>query len=157
PSFSQTATQVRPGITNFGPAHRKIQAIQTVVDSGTSCDATLSGGTTHGNVVASVIAAYPSFFGVYASKSGLGGPTEPRSVNLDGVARGARIIMEDAATTAVCLINTLVEHGGNVSPGVIADRLNLSLCPGTGGTGACAGIVGGGPDAHLAVLPFGVP
>ena len=157
PSFSQTATQVRPGATPFGPKHRKIQAIQTVVDSGTSCDATLSGGTTHGNVVASAIAAYPSYFGVYATKSGIGGTAEPRAVNLDGVARGARIIMEDAATTATCLINSLVEHGGNISPGALIDRLTLAECPATGGTGACSGVVGGGSDTHLAVFPFGVP
>ena len=157
PSFSQTATQVRPGLTPFGPSHRKIQAIQTVVDSGTSCDAQLSGGGTHGNTVASAIGAYASQFGVFASKSSYGRITHVFSANLDGVARGSRIIMEDAATTAVCLINSLIEKGGNVSPGAIIDRMNLALCPGTGGTGACSGIVGGGADVHLAVLPFGVP
>ncbi|HYV84301.1 MAG TPA: thrombospondin type 3 repeat-containing protein [Patescibacteria group bacterium] len=157
PSFSQTATQVRPGLMQFGPRHRKIQAIQVVADFGTGCDAQLSGGSTHGNVVASVIAAWPSFFGIYATRGGIGGPSEPRSMNLDGVARGSRIIMEDAATSAVCLINSLVEHGGNVSPGALIDRLNLAICPASGGTGACTGITGGGNDTHLAVLPFGVP
>jgi Thrombospondin type 3 repeat len=157
PSFSQTATQVRPGLTPFGPRHRKIQAIQTVVDTGTGCDAQLSGGSTHGNAVASVIAAWPSAFGIYATRGGIGGPSEPRAMNLDGVARGSRIIMEDAATTAVCLINSLIEKGGNVSPGALIDRLNLAICPATGGTGACSGITGGGNDTHLAIFPFGVP
>jgi Thrombospondin type 3 repeat len=156
PSFSDTGTQVT--VPLLATQHRKIQAIQTVVDSGSGCDAQLSGGTTHGNVVASVIAAYPSAFGVYATKGGIGGLNQPRSMNLDGVARGARIIMEDAGTTAQCLINTLIEKGGNVTPGSLLDRLNLSLCPGSGGgTGACSGISGGGGDVHLAVLPFGVP
>jgi hypothetical protein len=156
PSFSDTATQAT--VPQLAGQHRKIQAIQTVVDSGNGCDAQLSGGTTHGNVVASVIAAYPSEFGVFATKGGVGGPSQARSMNLDGVARGARIIMEDAATTAVCLINSLIEKGGNVSPGSLLDRLNLSLCPGSGaGTGACSGVTGGGGDVHLAVLPFGVP
>ena len=156
PSFSDTATQAT--VPLLAGQHRKIQAIQSVTDSGTGCDAQLSGGTTHGNVVASVIAAYPSQFGVFATKGGIGGPSEARSMNLDGVARGARIILEDAGTTAQCLINTLIEKGGNVTPGSLLDRLNLSLCPGSGaGTGICSGIFGGGGDVHLAVLPFGVP
>ncbi|HYV85511.1 MAG TPA: S8 family serine peptidase, partial [Patescibacteria group bacterium] len=157
PSFSQTATQVTTALAPFGPMHRKIHSIQPVVDSGNGCDAPLSGGSTHGNVVASAIAAWPSFFGVYATKAGIGGPAEPRAMNLDGVARGARILLEDAATSAVCSINTVIERGGNISPGSLLDRLNSSICPVSGGTGACSGLIGGGQDAHLAVLPFGVP
>jgi hypothetical protein len=144
PSFSQTATQPTTIQIPLGSAHRKIHAIQNVVDSGTSCDAPLSGAGTHGQIVASVIAAYPSQFGVYATRSGIGGPTEPRSANLDGVARGARIILQDAGNATQCTINSLVERGGNVSPGSLLDRLN-------------AAIVGGGTAAHLAVFPFGAP
>jgi hypothetical protein len=157
PSFSQTATQTTTILIPLGPSHRKIHSIINAGDSGTTCDAPLAGGTTHGNIVASAIAAYPSQFGVYASRAGIGGPTAPRNLNLDGVARGARIIMEDAATTAVCTINTVVERGGNVSPGSLLDRLNSAICPKSGGTGPCNFITGGANETHLAVLPFGVP
>jgi hypothetical protein len=144
PSFSQTLTQTTIFSAPIGPAHRKIHAILNVVDSGTSCDAPLSGGGTHGQVVASVIAAYSSYFGIYATRSGLGGPTAPRSANLDGVAKGARIILQDAGTTAQCTINSLVEKGGNVTPGSLLQRLNSA-------------ITSGGNDVHLSVMPFGAP
>ena len=157
PSFSQTATSTTEPLIPIGFRHRKIHSIQNAGDTGTTCDAALSGGSTHGNVVASVIAAYPGYFGVYASRAGIGGATAPRDANLDGVARGARIIMEDAATTAVCTINTLVERGGNVAPGSLLDRMNFAICPATGGVGACSGVIGGGLETHLAVLPFAVP
>jgi hypothetical protein len=158
PSFSQTATQTTSILGPVGPRHRKIHSIQNAGgDSGNGCDAPLSGGSTHGNVVASAIAAWPSFFGVYATKAGIGGPTEPRAMNLDGVARGARILLEDAATAAVCTINTVIERGGNIAPGSLLDRLNSAICPVSGGTGACTGLIGGAQETHLAVLPFGVP
>jgi hypothetical protein len=143
-SFAQTLTQVITQAFPIGAAHRKIHAIQNVTDSGTSCDGALSGAGTHGHIVASVIAAYPSQFGVYATRSTVGGPTEPQSANLDGVARGARIIMQDAGTVAQCTINSIIERGGNVTPGSLLDRLN-------------GAIAGGGMEAHLAVFPFGAP
>ncbi|MEK7283112.1 MAG: hypothetical protein AAB249_04825, partial [Acidobacteriota bacterium] len=61
--FSQTATQVFD-LTHAFPsaAHRKVHAIQTVEGSGESCDALLSGSTTHGNVVAGIIAGAPGDF-----------------------------------------------------------------------------------------------
>ena len=159
PSFAQTGTQTAPGGFPIGFRHRKVHSVQIVGPSGdgATCDAPLSGGSTHGNVVASVIAAYPSYLGVYASRSGIGGATAPRDANIDGVARGARIIMEDAAGAAQCTINTLVERGGNVSPGSLLDRMNFAICPSSGGVGACAGVTGGGLETHLAVLPFGAP
>ncbi|HZN04830.1 MAG TPA: hypothetical protein VFD06_14695, partial [Candidatus Polarisedimenticolia bacterium] len=147
PNFSQTATQVTTVIPArpIGPQHRKIHAIQNVVDSGTSCDAQLSGAGTHGHIVASAIAAYPSQFGIGASRGNNGArPTQPRNENMDGVARGARIILQDVGTVAQCTINSLVERGGNVSPGSLTDRLNGAL-------------TGAGADGHLAVMPFGAP
>jgi subtilase family protein/thrombospondin type 3 repeat protein len=153
PNFSQTATQVFTIAAPIGPAHRKVHAIQNAGDSGTTCDAAMSGSGTHGNVVAAAIAAYPSELGFEARIPG----RLLRATNMDGVARGARILMEDAATTAVCTINSLVERGGNVSPGSLRDRMNYAICPTSNGTGACAGIVGGGAETHLAVLPFGAP
>ncbi|HUD72212.1 MAG TPA: thrombospondin type 3 repeat-containing protein, partial [Dongiaceae bacterium] len=160
PNFSQTATQVSIPITApIGPTHRKVHAIQNAGDSGTSCDAQLSGGGTHGNVVAAAIGAYSSQLGFFVSRAGYGGSSQPRSENLDGIARGSRILMEDAATTSVCTLNSLVERGGNVSPGLISDRLNAAICPITPpGAGTCATVgVGGGTETHLAVLPFGAP
>ena len=160
PNFSQTATQVAIPITApIGPLHRKIHNIQNAGDSGTSCDAQLSGAGTHGNVVAAAIGAFPSQLGFFVSRAGVGGPTQPRNENLDGMARGARILMEDAATTAVCTLNSLVERGGNVSPGSLTDRLNAAICPiVVPGAGACNVVgVGGGTETHLAVLPFGAP
>ena len=144
PNFSQTATQPSTITRPIGSTHRKIHAIQTVTDSGTSCDAQLSGAGTHGHIVASAIAAYPSQFGIGATRANIGGPTQPRNENMDGVARGARIIMQDAGTVTQCTINSLVERGGNVSPGSLTDRLNAAL-------------TGGGADGHLAVMPFGAP
>ena len=144
PSFAQTMTAaILPGIP-IGGAHRKIHAIQNVTDSGTGCDAPLSGGSTHGNVVASIVAAYPSFLGAFASRPGDGGPTDPRNENLDGVARGARIIVQDAGTVSQCTINTLVEKGGNINPGSLLDRLNQA-------------VAAGGTQVHLTVFPFGTP
>jgi hypothetical protein len=167
PSFSQTATQTtifpsRP----IGRLHRKVHAIQNAGDSGTSCDSPLSGGSTHGNIVASVIAAYPSQFGVFATRSGMGGPTQPRGENLDGVARGSRILMVDAAPTTNCNFNSLVERGGDLLPftgagNTLLDRMKLAICPtvdpNDGGACDIAGVIGGGTETHLAVLPFGAP
>jgi hypothetical protein len=144
PSFAQTMSETFVAGMPIGPLHRKIHAIQNVTDSGTSCDAPLSGGTTHGNVVASVIGAWSSALGAYATKSGLGGPTSPRNENLDGVARGSRIIMQDAGSTFFCTVNSLIEKGGNISPGSLTDRLN-------------AAVSAGGNDVHLSIFPFGVP
>ena len=159
PNFAQTATQVTTIPAPIGPAHRKVQAVQVVAPAGdgATCDSPLSGGATHGNTVAAAIAAYPSELGFFATRSGIGGSSQPRSENLDGIARGARILVEDAAGLAQCTVNTLVEKGGNVTPGALTTRLNLAICPGTGGVGACAGITGGGTENHLAVLPFGAP
>jgi hypothetical protein len=158
PNFSQTATEVvgiSPSVP-IGPSHRKVHAIQAIEDDGSGCDAPLSGAGTHGNVVAAVIAAYPSELGFFATRSGTGGAGEPRHENLDGVARGARILVQDVAGPGLCTINSLVERGGNLNPGNLIDRMNEAICPSSGGIGACTGVAGG-DDVHLAVLPFGIP
>jgi len=157
PSFSQTATQVNVPGHIIGPAHRKIHSIINVRDTGNDCDGTLDGAGSHGNVVASVIAAWPTGVGVFASRSGIDGAGRARNVDLDGVARGARIIVSDIADRSRCNINSLVERGGNVDPGSLADRMAELICPRSGGTGACLGITGGGTEVHLAVAPFGAP
>jgi hypothetical protein len=155
--FSQSATLPAGGLTQIGPSHRKIHAIQQVTDTGDGCDAPLSGGGTHGNVVAGVIAGDASPFGNKVSKHIYNNRPRVDGIELSGVARGARIIMQDSATSAQCLLNDLIERGGNVSPGSLATRLALAICPRSGGTGACAGITGGGTEVHLHVLPFGIP
>ena len=50
PNFSQTATQTTDLGHPIGPVHRKVHSIQNAGDTGTSCDAPLSGGGTHGSI-----------------------------------------------------------------------------------------------------------
>jgi hypothetical protein len=159
PNFAQTATQVTDLSHPIGAAHRKVHFYNSSRGDNQTCDAILSGSGTHGSVTAGVIAAYPSQFGVFATrtKNGLGGAGVPRNSNLDGVARGVRIIVTDAQNSANCNINSLVERGGALDPGRLVERLNEYICPRTGGTGACSGIVGGANEVHLAITPFGLP
>ncbi|MBI4169058.1 MAG: S8 family serine peptidase, partial [Acidobacteria bacterium] len=146
PSFSQTATQVSDLTHPFpSPVHRKVHAIINVSgDNGAGCDAVLSGAGTHGNIVASTIAAYPSQVGAFAIRSGIGEAGQPRRANLDGVARGSRLILADIGGSSQCTLPSLVEAGGNVTPGnLTADLMGV--------------LAAGGSQVHLAVLPFGVP
>jgi hypothetical protein len=158
PSFSQTGTQPTTVTNPIGPTHRKVHAIHAITDNGSTCDSVLSGAGTHGNVVSSTIAAYPTQLGAFAIGSGIGATNVPRNEDLDGVARGARIIMQDAAGTSQCTINSLIERGGNVTPGRLIDDLDKMICPKSGGTTQlCSGLTGGGTEVHIAVLPFGAP
>ena len=142
--FAQTATQPTTISNPIGSAHRKIHAIQNVVDVGDGCDSTLSGGGTHGNVVAGLIAGDATSLGFRVSKHIYN--TRPRvdGIELNGVARGARILMQDAGAPASCTLNDLIERGGNVNPGSLATRLSLAM-------------TGAGTEGHIHVLPFGVP
>ena len=157
--FSQTATQVFDLTHAFPSAsHRKVHSIQNAGDNGTSCDGTLSGSGTHGNVVAGVVAGDGSSVGARISKHVYNIRPRVDNLEMDGVARGARIIMQDAATSDLCIINELLERGGNVVPGSLETRLQLAICPRSGaGTGVCASVVGGENEAHLHVMPFGTP
>jgi hypothetical protein len=158
--FSQTSTQVTTGLVGIGPSHRKVHSIQGPEDDGTSCDSILSGSNTHGNVVAGVIAGAPGDFGITFAKAidPADGPPVA-NISLDALARGSRIIMQDAALPSLCLLSELAEVGGNVLPGNLIDRLNQAICPKDGsGTGVCgSGVIGGGTEVHLHVMPFGVP
>jgi hypothetical protein len=137
----------------IGASHRKVHGIIAVQDTGTTCDAPLSGAGTHGNVVAGAIAAAPSELGSFLTKAGIGASGEAREAPMDGIAAGARILLSDVATPAVCTVNSLVERGGEVDPGDLGVRLNevignpegdqkpittrrsISICsPGTTGT-----------------------
>src|SRR5207245_9552082 len=158
PSFAQTGTQPATIGNPIGPTHRKVHAIHTITDNGTTCDSVLSGAGTHGNVVSSTIAAYPTQLGAFATTGGIGVSNQPRNENLDGVARGARIIMQDAGTPLQCTTSSLIERGGNVSPGRLIDDMDKLIGPKTGGTTQlCSGVTGAGTEVHLAVLPFGAP
>jgi hypothetical protein len=120
-----------------------VHAIQAVGNPEDTCDAVLSGSGTHGNVVAGAIAAWPSQVGVYATKTTL--PRNPlvSGISLDGVARGARILMQDAAPMARCILDELVEQGGNIVPGDLNARMVAAR--------------DGGNNVHLHVMPFGAP
>ncbi|HEU4400489.1 MAG TPA: hypothetical protein VFT43_00155, partial [Candidatus Polarisedimenticolia bacterium] len=141
--FSQTSTF--PDTTAFpiGPRHRRVHAIQTVADGGDTCDSVLSGSGTHGNIVAGAIAGYPSQLGVFATKTISYGQPTISGFNLDGVARGARIIMQDSAGFDRCTLSELIEQGGNVVPGNLDTRLREGR--------------DAGDNVHLHVMPFGTP
>jgi hypothetical protein len=143
PNFSQTATQTVGLTTPIGPSHRKIQAIQAVSDTGDGCDALLSGSGTHGNVVSAAIAAWPSAVGFYATKTTLPRNPAVSGIVMDGVARGARIILQDCAAPSRCTIDELIEQGGNITPGNLLTRMTTAR--------------DGGNNVHLHVMPFGVP
>jgi hypothetical protein len=156
--FAQTATQPVTGTNPIGPSHRKVHSIQDVADpSLSSCDGTLSGSGTHGNVVAGVVAGDGSTLGAFYTIHAANVLRRVDNIQMDGLARGARILMQDAAPPSACTLNDLTERGGNVSPGSLATRLQLAICPTSGGTGACAGLVGGADQVHLHVMPFGLP
>ncbi len=139
-SFAQSATV--PGIP--GPTHRKVQLIDAVTDTfKESCDGPLWGSSTHGSIVASTIAAWPTALGGFASKTTLIHNPTITGISLDGVARGSRILMQDAADSGRCLYNELIEKGGNITPGNLAARLQTAR--------------DGGNNVHLHVMPFGVP
>jgi subtilase family protein/thrombospondin type 3 repeat protein len=157
--FSQTATQTTTTPAPIGQAHRKVHSIQVIEDTGEGCDAVLSGSTTHGNVVAGIIAGNPGELGFLYSKS-IDPAEEPpqKNISLDALARGARIIMQDGANATRCTTDEFVESGGELSPTIepLIDRLNAAICPKVNGTGLCAR-AGGAEEVHLHVMPFGVP
>jgi hypothetical protein len=141
--FAQSPLKPETVLNPVGVRHRKVQAIQTVTDSGTTCDGLLSGASTHGNVVAGAIAGYPSQIGVFASKTfGVGNPVVS-GIIMDGIARGARIIMQDAGSPDRCTFDELIENGGSITPGNLETRLYAAR--------------DGGNNVHLHVLPFGTP
>ncbi|HEU4403032.1 MAG TPA: thrombospondin type 3 repeat-containing protein, partial [Candidatus Polarisedimenticolia bacterium] len=160
--FAQSSSSPE-GAAGVGPAHRKVHSVQAVPEggdsgNGLSCDSPLSGSGTHGNVVAGVIAGDASTLGVLLTKRTIAIKPRLDNLQMDGLARGARILMQDAASPDVCTFNELIENGGNVTPGSLLTRLTQAICPkapATGGT--CQGLIGGGAEVHLQVFPFGVP
>jgi hypothetical protein len=154
----QETSPLQPNFAPIGPTHRKVHALQNVADSGLlSCDSLGSGSYTHGNVTAGIIAGHPGELGFTYTVDPEGRPEwvgEP----LDALAKGSRILMQDAAGPDVCLNVEFVEKGGNVFPGDLLDRLNEAICPkGPNVSGPCNGITGGADEVHLQVMPFGTP
>jgi hypothetical protein len=141
--FAQTATQPETLDFPIGPAHRKVHGIQTVADTGATCDGLLSGSGTHGNVVSGAIAGHPSGIGVFATKQILFDTPVVSGISLDGIARGARILMQDAGSTSRCTLDEIVEEGGSLTPGNLATRMQQARDAGN--------------NVHLHVMPFGVP
>jgi subtilase family protein/thrombospondin type 3 repeat protein len=151
-SFPETATNP------VGPTHRKVHAIQDLADPAKStCDSQLSGSGTHGNVVAGVIAGDGSTLGAFVSKHVETIRARVDGLQMDGLARGARILMQDAAPSTLCTNNDITERGGNVQPGSLLTALQLAICPTQNGTGICLNQVGGADQVHLQVMPFGIP
>ncbi|HEU4402875.1 MAG TPA: hypothetical protein VFT43_12295, partial [Candidatus Polarisedimenticolia bacterium] len=160
--FAHTSSSPE-GAVGVGPSHRKVHSIQAVPEGGDSgngftCDSPLSGSGTHGNVVAGVVAGDPSTLGFTLTRHYAATRFRVDSLPMDGVARGARILMQDAASTDVCTQNDLIERGGNVSPGNLLTRLTQAICPKAPATsGTCQGLIGGENEIHLHVMSFGVP
>ncbi|MCI0656882.1 MAG: hypothetical protein L0170_07405, partial [Acidobacteria bacterium] len=138
-----TGTQIAALIA--GGNHRKIASYQLIGPHapgsiGETCDGVLSGSSTHGNVVGGIIAGAGSALGAYATISPLPGYVRT-NINMDGIARGARLVVQDAGSDADCPVAELVEHGGNVNPGSLTDRMTAARDAG----------------ARLHVMPFAVP
>ncbi|MEE9231560.1 MAG: hypothetical protein V3U86_12730, partial [Acidobacteriota bacterium] len=107
-----------------------------------TCDSFLSGNRTHGQIVAHLLAGNPTEgpqgLGIrrddrlVANTPGLREIGEP-NVGLDGVARGARVIFQDAGLTTdaiQCYLNDNTDvdlHTFNPSPGVIASGNLINL------------------------------
>ena len=46
---------------------------------------------------------------------------------MDGIARNARMVVQDAGAEAECAIAEVVEHGGNINPGPLTDRMTAAI------------------------------
>ncbi|PYQ11358.1 MAG: hypothetical protein DMH00_08275, partial [Acidobacteria bacterium] len=78
--------------------------------------------------------------GAYATIAPLPGYVRT-NINMDGIARGARLVVQDAGSESDCLAVEVIEHGGNVNPGSLTDRMVAARDAG----------------ARLHVMPFAVP
>src|SRR5262245_1717002 len=129
-----------------GNTHRKIRSYQVLGGDvgalGTTCDNVLSGGQTHGNVVAGIIAGNASALGfTFQKNSHAGSFGEVRRINLDGSARGARLHIQDAGPASTCPAAELTERGViSGLAGSLTARMNDAYATGT----------------RLHVMPFGI-
>ena len=173
-----------------GETHRKIESYRTALEiqqaavaAGTfspgpaplaggdfqTCDSMLSGGKTHGNVVAGMIAGNPSNgprgLRVYRDDvdvlvPDLGMDFDETNLPLDGIARGSRVIFQDAGTSRTdglaCFLNgeTDVNIGplnpSGLNPLLEASAYRLDLAGSVRGT-----LHPRGSKTH--VIPWGAP
>ncbi|MCZ6669551.1 MAG: S8 family serine peptidase, partial [Acidobacteria bacterium] len=145
PQFSHTSTD--PGTIfqiNFFPRdHRKIVRFELLSD-GLSCDNSASGGGTHGNVVAGLIAGNATEAFGFAATYQPNRAEVLTGINMDGLAKGARLVFQDiGSSTTQCTSSELVEVGGNVTVpfGDIIQLMTTAFDEG----------------ARLHVLPFAIP
>ncbi|HEU5182321.1 MAG TPA: hypothetical protein VFW45_16160, partial [Candidatus Polarisedimenticolia bacterium] len=130
-----------------GNNHRKIRSYQVLGGDvgvlGTTCDNVLSGGQTHGNVVAGIIAGNASALGfTFQKNSNAASFGDVRRINLDGSARGARLHIQDAGPASACPVAELTERGLiSGLGGTLTARMNDAYATGT----------------RLHVMPFGIP
>ncbi|MFQ5767316.1 MAG: S8 family serine peptidase, partial [Acidobacteriota bacterium] len=102
-----------------GAAHSKLPAYVAVGGGDLmSCDAPASGGSTHGNVVAGVAAGNVSRFGIDL-RSNQGWESAFTPFAADGVARGARVVFQDAQVQSFCAAAFDI-----LSPGNLFDRMS---------------------------------
>ena len=99
--------------------HRKFESFDALSDE-LACDSPGSGSSTHGNVTASLMVGNAGKdFDVIATYQ----PNRAEiltGLNLDGLARGARLVFDDIGDAAThCLLNELLEVGGSLTvPGI---------------------------------------
>jgi thrombospondin type 3 repeat protein len=139
-----TLTEASIAALISGGTHRKIasyQLIGEVSPLGTSCDSVLSGGQTHGNIIAGTIAGNASQLGFQITMVGNLQNSVARPINFDGVARGARLTIQDAGVASQCTAAEIVERGANISPGTLPTRMDAAYSTG----------------ARLHVMAFGIP
>ncbi|MCZ6833958.1 MAG: S8 family serine peptidase, partial [Acidobacteria bacterium] len=101
-----------------GPLHSKLESYLAVGGGDLlSCDNPANGGSTHGNVVAGVLAGNVTRFGIDL-RNNPGWESAFTEFAADGVARGARVVFQDAQAAAACTSDFDL-----VTPGNLFDRL----------------------------------
>ena len=101
-----------------GPLHSKLESYLAVGGGDLlSCDSPANGGSTHGNIVAGVMAGNVTRFGIDL-RNNPGWESAFTEFAADGVARGARMVFQDAQNAAACTSDFDL-----VTPGNLFDRL----------------------------------
>ena len=101
-----------------GPLHSKLESYLAVGGGDLlSCDSPANGGSTHGNVVSGVFAGNVTRFGIDL-RNNPGWDSAFTGFPADGVARGARMVFQDAQAAAACASDFDL-----VTPGNLFDRM----------------------------------
>ncbi len=102
-----------------GPGHSKVVSYLAVGTGDLqSCDAPANGGSTHGNIVAALAAGNVTRFGIDL-RNNPGWDRAFTQFAADGVARGAKVVFQDAQASAAC-----AGDFDQVTPGNLFDRMN---------------------------------